>query len=158
MLAAIIIAVMTIILIIVAETMFGYREVTHAEDEEKSKFWDIFGTNDEHAWYRACIIGGVVGVISYFTTLIGKVPVLAVFFMLAMFAISAYLVWWWRQDGITFKEMICFIILEVLFYAVTMATVSVLVTAVKIKFLILSFEKICKTFLQSLVVIKKQYF
>lgn len=135
MLSAIILAIATIFLVVTAERVIESRD-SRSDDEEKTPgFFDILSMENTEIWKRALLLGLTVGAVAYVTTVTGS-PIVAFLSVLAMFYIMAYLILWWVQDGTNLKEFICFVILELLFYVVTMAPISILVGVMKTAILI----------------------
>lgn len=67
-----------------------------------------------------CAVATVISVLVYATA--SKVPIwLALIFLIIMLAMMGFMVWWWNENGSTIKEMIHFIVIDLLFMLIAKA-------------------------------------
>jgi|GEM_PF-1266438 len=73
---------------------------------------------------KGLVIGLVVGLVNYFAPKVSGAIWLAPIFLIAMLAVSGYLIWWWKKEGNDWRELIAFVVLTVPIYFTTMSAAA----------------------------------
>jgi len=73
---------------------------------------------------KGLVIGLVVGLVNYFAPKVSGAIWLAPIFLIAMLAVSGYLIWWWKKEGNDWRELIAFVVLTVLIYFTIMSAAA----------------------------------
>ena len=132
---SLILAVVIMLVIATAERMLNGVKLVEAEDEGrklyKFRFASAFAGVGRDGWIKGAVIGTVVGIVNFFASKIKEVIWLAPIFLAIVLGLMVYLMVWWHKDGTNVKEMICFIILAHLFYAVAKPVIIMMPILVK---------------------------
>ncbi|MDO4612387.1 MAG: hypothetical protein Q4B29_02955, partial [Candidatus Saccharibacteria bacterium] len=96
----------------------GCRPLKKVEDENGNEVYTKISRNN---LIKSAIIGVEVGLINYLSPKVAGALWLAPIFLIAMLAISGYLIYWFWKEGSSLKELLAFSLLILLVYLTTMS-------------------------------------